>query len=260
MVTAEEHTDWCQYAHVVDQLLQVETPADLMRCLMVDVQALLPFGALAGGRGRIEGGHLVPEVLLTHAFSSDELDAAQQAGRGFDSAILGRWLETRRPLALEFNRACDAFPRAAVAQARRLDFGHVLAHGHQALGDQAITYFSFHALERPVTEAHRALLARLMPHLHRATGRIQGQRATPPEPRGPKHAPEPPAAPELTRRQQEILRWLSRGKTNWEISQIMGTSEANVKYHLSNLMRREAVHSRASLVYKLCQKGSVATA
>lgn len=84
-----------------------------------------------------------------------------------------------------------------------------------------------------------------MPHLHCAVARIYTPGAAQP-------LVSPTQLQALTSRQQEIARWLTHGKSNWEISQITGTSESNVKYHLSNLMRMHATSSRAGLGFKLC--------
>ncbi|RIX43597.1 MAG: response regulator [Rhodocyclales bacterium GT-UBC] len=41
----------------------------------------------------------------------------------------------------------------------------------------------------------------------------------------------------MTDRQREIFEWVKQGKTNWEISKIIGCSEENVKYHMKNILR-----------------------
>jgi DNA-binding CsgD family transcriptional regulator len=38
----------------------------------------------------------------------------------------------------------------------------------------------------------------------------------------------------LTAREKDCLRWRSQGKTDWEISQLIGISESTVKFHLEN--------------------------
>ena len=40
---------------------------------------------------------------------------------------------------------------------------------------------------------------------------------------------------ELTFRQQEVLRWLCEGKSNWEISKILGIAENTTKYHIRHI-------------------------
>lgn len=38
----------------------------------------------------------------------------------------------------------------------------------------------------------------------------------------------------LTERELEILRWLSQGKSSWDISKILDISERTVKFHVNN--------------------------
>lgn len=55
---------------------------------------------------------------------------------------------------------------------------------------------------------------------------------------------------ELSARECEILLWVQSGKTNWEIAQIVGTSQDNVKYFIRKLMAKFTVHSRAQLAMR----------
>jgi putative two-component system response regulator len=48
----------------------------------------------------------------------------------------------------------------------------------------------------------------------------------------------------MTGRQREIFEWVKQGKTNWEISKIIGCSEENVKYHMKNILRILGSHNR----------------
>lgn len=59
-------------------------------------------------------------------------------------------------------------------------------------------------------------------------------------------APAPSA--ELTDNQREVLRWCTVGKTSWEISLILGVSEATVNFHLKNIARKFNVRGRAACV------------
>jgi len=48
----------------------------------------------------------------------------------------------------------------------------------------------------------------------------------------------------MTDRQREIFEWVKQGKTNWEISKIIGCSEENVKYHMKNILRLLGTQNR----------------
>lgn len=51
---------------------------------------------------------------------------------------------------------------------------------------------------------------------------------------------------ELTRRQTKVLHWIAEGKTNDEISVILGCSFFTVKNHLKKIFQRLGVHSRTA--------------
>jgi DNA-binding CsgD family transcriptional regulator len=48
----------------------------------------------------------------------------------------------------------------------------------------------------------------------------------------------------FTQREREVLEWLNRGKTSWDISVILNISERTVNYHVGNIMRKFGVSSR----------------
>ena len=52
------------------------------------------------------------------------------------------------------------------------------------------------------------------------------------------------AVESMTARQREIFEWVKLGKTNWEISKIIGCSEENVKYHMKNILRISGSYNR----------------
>ncbi len=52
----------------------------------------------------------------------------------------------------------------------------------------------------------------------------------------------------LSRREQEVLRWVNLGKTSWDISVILNITERTVNYHVGNIMRKLGVNSRVHAV------------
>lgn len=59
------------------------------------------------------------------------------------------------------------------------------------------------------------------------------------------------AYPTLTRREKEAAQWISEGKTNSEISQLMGISSKTVDKHVEHLFRKVGVQTRAALVREM---------
>jgi DNA-binding CsgD family transcriptional regulator len=55
----------------------------------------------------------------------------------------------------------------------------------------------------------------------------------------------------LSARERECLRWVAAGKTDWEISVILGISAATVRFHLDRSRHKLGVRSRAQAVARL---------
>jgi transcriptional regulator EpsA len=145
---------------------------------------------------------------------------------------------------------CDAtdspFSRGLFAQELgRVSATQILAHGtHDALG-QACGFYAFICV--PGTLGPRqAYLARLVtPFLHAAwmrtevDGRAKGS--------NPARREE---ARRITTREEEILRWVSLGKSNFEVGAILGISPLTVKNHVQKILRKLNVVNRAQAVGK----------
>jgi DNA-binding CsgD family transcriptional regulator len=52
----------------------------------------------------------------------------------------------------------------------------------------------------------------------------------------------------LTEREEEILRWVARGKTNREIASLLFVSPHTVRKHLEHAYAKLGVHSRAAAI------------
>lgn len=65
-------------------------------------------------------------------------------------------------------------------------------------------------------------------------------------------ATPPPATPSrLSARERDCLALAAEGKTNWEISVILGISEATVRFHIDNARRKLGAVNRAQAVARL---------
>jgi DNA-binding CsgD family transcriptional regulator len=52
----------------------------------------------------------------------------------------------------------------------------------------------------------------------------------------------------LSPRERQVLKWLSLGKTSWDISVILRISERTVNYHVGNIMKKLDVTNRLQAV------------
>lgn len=93
----------------------------------------------------------------------------------------------------------------------------------------ACSYFALSNFDQRQIWKLRSIMQILGPHFHlaymRATTSQEGN-------------PILSKRADLTTREQEIMRWVSEGKTNWEISVILRVSLNTVKFHLKNIYQK----------------------
>ncbi len=145
---------------------------------------------------------------------------------------------------------CDAtdssFGRGLFAQELgRVSATQILAHGtHDAQG-QARGFYAFICAPGTLGPRH-AYLARLVtPFLHAAWVRTEvNGRAKSNDPARREEARR------ITTREEEILRWVALGKSNFEIGAILAISPLTVKNHVQKILRKLNVVNRAQAVGK----------
>jgi len=64
----------------------------------------------------------------------------------------------------------------------------------------------------------------------------------------------------LTRREAEVLAWLSRGKTNRDISTILDTSPRTVQKHVEHIFQKLGVETRTAAAAKALAQSDAAGA
>lgn len=52
----------------------------------------------------------------------------------------------------------------------------------------------------------------------------------------------------LSSREMSVLKWMTQGKTNWEISRILGVSERTIRFHVESIFSKLDVNSRSHAV------------
>jgi DNA-binding CsgD family transcriptional regulator len=61
----------------------------------------------------------------------------------------------------------------------------------------------------------------------------------------------------LTSREVEVLSWIARGKTAWEVSELLNIAESTVVFHVENAKRKLGVFSRSYAVAKAISLGLI---
>lgn len=63
--------------------------------------------------------------------------------------------------------------------------------------------------------------------------------------------PEQDASVDLTSREIDVMFWTAEGKSSWDISQILGISEATVNFHINSAKRKLGVYSKPHAVARM---------
>ncbi|MGC1305341.1 MAG: LuxR family transcriptional regulator [Caulobacteraceae bacterium] len=64
-------------------------------------------------------------------------------------------------------------------------------------------------------------------------------------------------APTLTSRERDCLSWVARGKTSWEIGEILGVAERTVNFHLNNAFAKLDTSGRTMAVVRAITLGLI---
>lgn len=129
-----------------------------------------------------------------------------------------------------------------VEEARGYDLSHGMTTGMLEPGRNFASFFSFAGGDFENTLRYKDFLEYLLPHLHRLM--LMTLNTTPVNPmKG------------LSPRELMVLEWMKQGKTNWEISQIIGVSERTVRFHVESIFGKLDVGSRTQAVACAIEKG-----
>ncbi|WP_084567747.1 MULTISPECIES: helix-turn-helix transcriptional regulator [unclassified Mesorhizobium] len=63
--------------------------------------------------------------------------------------------------------------------------------------------------------------------------------------------------PTLSPREKECILWTAKGKSSWEIGQIIGISVNTVNFHIKNVMKKTDTVSRTTAAIRALQFGII---
>jgi transcriptional regulator EpsA len=180
------------------------------------------------------------------AARSGALGELFQRGAAAAPGLLGEWRERGGlPVACTVRQGAALCGEEFARELERLDATELIAHGVGDPDGHAGGFFVFCC--RPGTPGPNAgyLVQLALPALHAAWARAQldahgagGARGTGVD------------AGVLTPREQEILRWIAIGKSNFEVGAILSISPLTVKNHVQKILRNLNVVNRTQAVGK----------
>jgi transcriptional regulator EpsA len=165
-------------------------------------------------------------------------------------ALLKAWEERRyQPVVFDVGPSGAGGPLAGgvfVRELERLGATQLMVHGVHDSDGRALSLFAF-ACRPGSIGARQAYLAQLLaPALHAAWVRTQLQRRA----EGGNGSDKTVGQSVLTVREQDILKWIYLGKSNFEIGAILKISPLTVKNHVQKILRKLNVVNRTQAIGK----------
>lgn len=191
----------------------------------------------------------------TRYFSDERFNVVIDSLSGLVSQAIKIWNKSEMPYFVSNQEMAATFSNYTIAngdaeQLKQSELKNFIVHG---FGDNSSKVSSVVILARLHQQPHVVqanMLELLMPYLHCALVKVTSSR----------HAyvvNNDNSTKIITRRESEILQWLSIGKTNWEISAILEISPLTVKNHVQNLLRKLDVQNRSQAVLKATKFGLI---
>ncbi len=248
------------YQKVVTQSLAVRNHFDVLNWLQGDMQKYVPHDILVAAWGDFQSGSIQHDIVSAmtgvRSHNSPAAPITPLLIRLFE-----RWnTYGRKPYALNAGERGfllnDVGLRGALGDALA-KMRSAMVHGvNDERGRNQCLYVTFSGRDR-ASETAQGALGVVLPYIDMALRQVQHlphQTSTPLLQSGALAMPLAQTLG-LSKRESEILHWVSLGKTNPVIGSILGISEFTVKNHMQRLFRKLDVSNRAQAVGRLQPQG-----
>ena len=242
-----EHSNSCElsadenklFLDVVLESLEVTTRTDFESWARGSLRKLFPHQMLICGITALEDGKFSVDKLLSVDFPLEDISAARNRDGHLSCPTLSAWSRTLTPQFYDPENNRSAAPITSAFKKHRLK--NVAAHGVIDAQHRNATYFSFSQIPQKLSAWHAHSLSLLVPHMHQAFVRVISN----------ENQTIPTFVADFTEREREILHWLTQGKSNWAIGQILNRSQHTVKHEVGHVMAKLQVSTRAQAAAKI---------
>lgn len=246
------------FMEVIQESLRVNNKKNLFNWLQRGIQFLIAHDVIVYGiRPSTSEQFKFDYLSTTLEFSDEQFAMFISKETGFIHRVAKQWLVNKKPVLLAAEAQCDDSANYHVIAMHSKDtkamvLQQSLVHGFGDTLGEISTMVMFGRLNSPVHESAGYLLELLMPHLHCALVKMHINNLP-----NTLIINQDSVSVALTRRELEVLQWLHAGKTNWEISTILGVSPTTVKNHVQNTIRKLGVGSRGQAAIKGASMGLI---
>lgn len=234
-----------QVLEILHYAMEATTGDDIYHILQL-MQKTVACPRVIGGVAQLtpRGGFREFNSVLNISYSNDWLYTYGKQGYAGIDPVLQSLLSTFRTQVWEqaYKNASAAKQCQFVEEARAYGLTHGITTGMLERGKGFASFFSFAGGELRGTLRYQRLLEYLLPYLHRVL-------------MANTHTPIANRVKVLSPREMSVLMWMRQGKTNWEISRILGVSERTVRFHVEGIFMKLDVSSRTQAVAYAIEQG-----
>ena len=236
---------------VIQDSLRVKDKSDLFNWLQRGFYYLVSHEFFVYGLRDFERENFDFNYLTsTLNFSDTEFKTITEQGEGLFYEAYKNWQNNNMPVFLTSDLPSKEHQNFSVINVSDTNFqtyklDHLVVHGFCSEYSSTSSIVILGRVNAPINNLTSCLIQLLMPILHcvliKAHANTVGMRS---------NLSQHPNLNTITKRELEILRWVNKGKTNWEISSILGISHTTVKNHVQNVIRKLGVENRRQAAIK----------
>lgn len=230
---------------VVHYTMQATSGVDVHQ-LLQRIKQVVACQQVIGGVAQLNHAGKFKEFnnVINVSYSNDWLYTYCKRGYAGRDCVLQSVLSTFQTQVWEqtYKNAISPKQLEFTEEARSYGLTHGITTSMLEPGRSFASFFSFAGGDSDDTLRYKGLLEYLLPYLHRimlanvhtsAANRVRG----------------------LSHRELTVLEWMKHGKTNWEVSRIIGITERTVRFHVESIFTKLEVGSRTQAVACAIEQG-----
>ena len=182
--------------------------------------------------------------VINVSYSNDWLYTYGKHGYAGVDPVLQSALATFKTQIWELTYRKTSSPKQCefIEGAHSFGLTHGITSGRPEPNRPFASFFSFAGGDPKDLKRYKDMIDYLLPYLHRVL--IANT-----------HTPLSNRVMGLSPRETNVLTWMKQGKTNWEISRILGITERTVRFHVESIFMKLDVSSRTQAVACAIEQG-----
>ena len=252
------------FSHEAHEIKSINEFKDFMK---TKVRILINYDMAVCGIGDIKSRRVIR--LINIDFPNSYLRHAVQPNQSIQSPIVHKWLGSQDPIVFYTENVTEDMDQKWLKIIKESKIRTISSHGLLDPCNQSFSYFGFANTGYVNADIMRFKLIELIPYLHYALTRVltlSHNTTNVPEYISDTDSFDKVLLSEkyekislVTMRELEILNWISLGKRNEDIAQILSISKHTVSNHIKSIFKKLDVTSRAQAISKAATLSQINT-